>query len=61
MVILSGDAARWQTFVLRAGRTFELLHINHLNARTLASPVLVDGNWYFRTADHLLCIGYPLN
>jgi len=47
------------TFVLQAGPEFKLLHVNRLNARTLASPALVDGNWYFRTAQHLLRIGPP--
>ena len=45
------------TFVLRAGRTFELLHVNHLGERTLASPALVDGRWYIRTDRNLLAIG----
>lgn len=46
-----------ETFVVAAGREFRLLHVNHLNARTLASPALVDGRWYFRTADELIAIG----
>ena len=45
------------TFVLRAGRTFELLHVNHLGERTLASPALVDGRWYIRTDRNLYAIG----
>ena len=45
------------TFVLRAGRTFELLHVNHLGERTLASPALVDGGWYIRTDRNLYAIG----
>ena len=45
------------TFVLGAGRTFELLHVNHLGERTLASPALVDGRWYIRTDRNLLAIG----
>jgi len=45
------------TFVLKAGPSFELLHVNRLNARTLASPALVDGRWYFRTDRELLAIG----
>jgi hypothetical protein len=28
-----------------------------LKARTLASPALVDGRWYFRTEGHLVAIG----
>lgn len=46
-----------ETFVLAAGREFKLLHVNRLNARTLASPALVDGRWYWRTATELMAIG----
>ncbi|MEX2264234.1 MAG: PQQ-binding-like beta-propeller repeat protein [Bryobacteraceae bacterium] len=46
-----------ETFVLAAGPEFRLLHVNRLGERTLASPALVDGRWYFRTAGHLLAIG----
>jgi outer membrane protein assembly factor BamB len=46
-----------ETFVIEASPEFNLLHVNRLNARTLASPALVDGRWYFRTEGELLCIG----
>jgi outer membrane protein assembly factor BamB len=46
-----------ETFVLATGREFKLLHVNRLNARTLASPALVDGKWYWRTERELLAIG----
>jgi outer membrane protein assembly factor BamB len=46
-----------ETFVLKAGATFELLHTNRLGERTLASPALVDGRWYIRTERHLYAIG----
>ncbi len=46
-----------ETFVLEAGPEFKLLHVNRLNARTLASPALVDGRWYFRTERELLSVG----
>ena len=46
-----------ETFVLKAGTSFALLHVNHLNERVLASPALVDGHWYFRTERHLIAIG----
>jgi outer membrane protein assembly factor BamB len=46
-----------ETFVLSPGPDLKLLHVNHLGEQTLASPALVDGRWYFRTAGHLLCIG----
>ncbi|PWT83292.1 MAG: hypothetical protein C5B57_07110 [Blastocatellia bacterium] len=45
------------TFVLRAGATFELLHVNRFGENTLASPALVDGRWYFRTERSLIAIG----
>lgn len=46
-----------ETFVIAAGREFKLLHTNTLNARTLASPALVEGKWYFRTATELIAVG----
>lgn len=46
-----------ETFVVQAGREFKLLHTNSLGERTLASPALVDGVWYWRTASKLVAIG----
>lgn len=46
-----------ETFVLKAGATFELLGINRIGEPTLATPALVDGRWYIRTARNLLAIG----
>lgn len=46
-----------ETFVLRDGPAFELLHVNRIGERTLASPALVDGRWYIRTDQHLVAIG----
>jgi outer membrane protein assembly factor BamB len=46
-----------ETYVLAAGPTYKLLHVNKLNAPTLASPALLDGKWYWRTERQLLCIG----
>lgn len=46
-----------ETFVVRAGPTFDLLHINRIGETTLASPALVDGRWYIRTARNLYAIG----
>ena len=54
-VFFTNDAG--QTFVLKAGPEFELLHTNEIGARTLASPALVDGRWYLRTEDELIAIG----
>lgn len=45
-----------ETFVVQEGREFKLLHTNTLGARTLASPALVDGVWYWRTDGNLLAI-----
>ena len=45
------------TFVVRAGPSFELLHTNRIGESTLASPALVDGRWYIRTAGSLFAIG----
>ena len=46
-----------ETFVLEAGRTFKVLHVNSLGERTLASPALVDQTWYIRTDRSLIAIG----
>ena len=46
-----------ETFVLRAGPSFELLHVNDMGERTLASPALVDGRWYIRTERNLYAAG----
>ena len=46
-----------ETFVLRAGPTFSLMHVNSLGEPTLASPALVEGRWFFRTDRHLMAIG----
>lgn len=45
-----------QTFVVEAGRRFKLVRINELDEQTLASPALVDGTWYWRTATSLRAI-----
>lgn len=45
-----------ETFVVQEGREFKLLHTNTLGARTLASPALVDGTWYWRTDQHVMAI-----
>ena len=54
-VFFTNDAG--ETFVLKAGRQFELLRVNRLEAPVLASPALVDSRWYFRTDRHLMAIG----
>ena len=46
-----------ETFVLKAGKTFELLHVNKMNEKMLASPAMVGATWYFRTHGHLVAVG----
>jgi outer membrane protein assembly factor BamB len=46
-----------ETFVLKAGPTFELLRTNRIGEGTLATPALVDGKWYIRTDRNLFAIG----
>ena len=46
-----------ETFVLKAGATFELLHVNRIGEGTLATPALVDGRWYIRTERSLFAVG----
>jgi outer membrane protein assembly factor BamB len=46
-----------ETFVLRAGPKFDLMHTNRIGERTLASPALVDGRWYIRTDENLYAVG----
>ena len=41
------------TFVLKAGKTFELLAKNALGERTLASPAVADGALYLRSESRL--------
>jgi outer membrane protein assembly factor BamB len=46
-----------ETYVIAAGPKYELHHVNQLGEKTLASPALVEGRWYWRTERHLWCIG----
>jgi hypothetical protein len=46
-----------ETYVLAAGDEFKILGVNRINERMLASPALVGGKWYFRTAGHLVSVG----
>ena len=45
-----------ETYVVKAGREFNLLHVNTLGEPTLASPALVEGTWSFRTAGSLIAL-----
>ncbi len=44
-------------YVFKAGPKYNLLHVNQLGEKTLATPALVDGRWYVRTRQHLYCFG----
>lgn len=43
-------------FIVRAGRTFELLGRNELGETCLATPALSEGTLFFRTRHHLVAI-----
>lgn len=44
------------TTVLQAGPSFKILGTNRLDSHTLASPVAVDNQLFFRTGNYLYCI-----
>jgi outer membrane protein assembly factor BamB len=44
-------------YVVKAGKTFELMAENDLGERSLASPAVADGALYLRTESHLWRIG----
>jgi outer membrane protein assembly factor BamB len=44
------------TYVIRAGRQFELLSTNRLGERITASPAVVDSDLYIRTDSHIYCL-----
>ncbi len=46
-----------EAFVLEAGRQMKILHRNHLEERTLASPAISNGQIFLRTDQHLISIG----
>lgn len=46
-----------QTFVVRAGKSFELLATNGLGERITASPALVGNQLIYRTDSRVYCIG----
>ena len=48
------------TFVVRAGRTFELVSTNAIGERVLASGAIVGGQLFLRGENHLFAIGAPL-
>ena len=46
-------------FVIKAGRTYELLSKNVLGEVTMATPAISRNALYFRTQNHLWAIGKP--
>ena len=47
------------THIIKAADKFEEIAVNELNEKVLATPAIVRGRIYFRTPDHLICIGNP--
>ena len=45
------------TFVVKAGREFELLRENSLGERITASPAVSGNELFYRTDSHIYCIG----
>lgn len=45
------------TYVIRAGREFEVLSRNNLGERITASPAVSGDDMFYRTDSHLYCIG----
>ena len=45
------------TYVVRAGREYQLVATNQLDEGALATPAIAGGRIYLRTARHLYCIG----
>jgi outer membrane protein assembly factor BamB len=56
-VYVTSEAGR--TFVLKAGRDYELVAANDLGEPTLATPAVAGGQLFLRTAKALYCIGRP--
>ena len=44
------------TYVIPAGDTFEVRHVNSLNEMCLATPAMVGSKLFNRTLEHLYCI-----
>lgn len=43
--------------LVKAGPAFEVLAENALNETTYATPAVLDGRIYFRTREHVICVG----
>jgi outer membrane protein assembly factor BamB len=53
-IYLSDNEGR--TFVVKAGREFELLGTNSLGERITASPAVSGNELFYRTDSHVYCI-----
>ena len=54
LLLLNEDG---MTYVVRADKEMQVVRQNDLGETTLATPAVVGGRIYFRTADHLICVG----
>ena len=54
MYFLNDDGV---AFVVKPGKTYELIAENKLGELTYASPAINDGKLYLRGDKHLFCIG----
>jgi outer membrane protein assembly factor BamB len=60
--LLAGDVLllvneKGKALVLRTGPRFEIVAENDLGEPVLATPAVLDGRIYFRTAENLICVG----
>ncbi len=53
-IIISNE--KGLTSIFKAGNSFELIAENDLKEETLASPAVLGGQIFIRTANHLYCI-----
>ena len=44
------------TYVIPAGDTFEVRHVNSLNEMCMATPAMAGSKLFIRTLEHLYCI-----
>jgi hypothetical protein len=44
------------TYVVKAGDSFEISHVNSLNEMCMATPAMANGRLFIRTMSQLYCI-----
>ena len=49
-------AENGKTYVLKAGKEFEILHVNDLDDLCMACPAIIDGKLLIRTQGSIYCI-----